>query len=124
MNTTILVKKITAFGEKKLAIALCVTALLAAGCGALSKKTDEQTPAQDQNTPAQIKKPETTPASIWQGTLKTSDNSKKGNLMLVTDKTTVYINTSRDFSNLIGKSVNVKYQGSLDNFELGNISEN
>ena len=66
----------------------------------------------------------TTPSikgDYWEGTLKASDNAKKGNYMLVTDKNTVYINTSRDFSSLIGQKVKVGYEGTLDSFRLGDI---
>jgi len=59
--------------------------------------------------------------NVWQGTLKISDNPKKGNLMLVMDKTTVYINTSRDYSDLIGQKVSASYEGTLDSFRLGDI---
>jgi hypothetical protein len=61
---------------------------------------------------------------FWQGTLKASDNAKKGNLMLVMDKTTVYIHTSRDFSALLGKEVKVTYEGTVDSFQLGDIVGN
>ena len=60
--------------------------------------------------------------TFWLGTLKASDNAKKGNLLLVTDKNTVYISTSRDFSDLVRKKVKVTYQGTLDSFQLGDIT--
>lgn len=62
--------------------------------------------------------------AVWVGTLKNSDNNKKGNLMLIASERVVYIRTSRDFSALVGKKVNVTYEGSLDSFVLGNITEN
>ena len=77
------------------------------------------TAAQNISIPA---KSSTTGSNVWQGTLKASDNSKKGNLMLVTDKSTIYIYTSRDYSNLIGQQVNVSYEGTLNNFVLGDIT--
>lgn len=58
---------------------------------------------------------------VWEGTLQTSNNPAKGNLMLKTDKTVIYINTSRDYSELIGKAVLVNYEGNLDSFVLGDI---
>ena len=61
-------------------------------------------------------------SNTWEGTLQTSNNPAKGNLMLVTDKTTIYINTSRDFSELTGKKVQVSYEGTLDSFTLGDIT--
>jgi hypothetical protein len=63
-----------------------------------------------------------TEGTYWEGTLKASDSAKKGNLMLVTDKTTVYINTSRDYSALIGKKVKVTYQGTLASFTMMDIT--
>ncbi len=64
---------------------------------------------------------QTPSGDVWQGILKVSDNPKKGNLMLVMEKTTVYINTSRDYSDLIGRQVNVSYEGTVDSFQLGDI---
>ena len=61
-------------------------------------------------------------ASVWNGTLKTSDSAQKGNLMLMTKDHTIYIKTSRDFSALVDKEVDVSYQGSLENFSLGDIT--
>jgi hypothetical protein len=58
----------------------------------------------------------------WEGTLENSNNSAKGNLMLVTPAHTIYIRSGRDFSSLIGKKVNVTYQGTLDSFSLENIT--
>ncbi len=60
--------------------------------------------------------------SSWEGTLKASDNAKKGNLMLETKNQTIYIRTSRDFSSLIGKDVTVTYEGTAANFVLGDIT--
>ncbi len=58
------------------------------------------------------------------GALWASDDKTKGNLMLITKDTTVYINTSRDYSDLVGKSVVVSINGTSDNFTLLNIEEN
>ncbi len=73
-------------------------------------------------SPSPSGQPSGSEGNVWKGTLKTSDNSAKGNLMLVTPDHTIYIKTSRDFSSLIGKQVVVAYQGSLDGFTLTNIS--
>lgn len=80
----------------------------------------EQTQDNSQQ-PTQAEK-ENTNTTFWDGTLKVSDNSQKGNLMLVTADHTVYIHTSRDFSSLIGKRVKVSYTGTLDSFSLGDIT--
>lgn len=57
------------------------------------------------------------------GELKASDNSVRGNLMLETDHTKIYLRTSRDFSALIGKKVEVTIKGTLDSFVLVDIKE-
>jgi len=59
--------------------------------------------------------------NVWEGTLKTSDNSAKGNFVLVMTDHAIYIRTSRDYSELIGKEVLVSYSGSLENFVLMDI---
>ncbi len=61
-------------------------------------------------------------ASTWTGTLKASANPAKGNLVLVTSDQTIYIKTSRDFASLVGKTVKVTYQGTPQNFVLGDIT--
>lgn len=70
--------------------------------------------------------PSPTPAtmmhnSTWQGTLEQSNDSAKGNLMLVTTGHTIYLNTSKDYSALVGKAVTVTYSGTLASFSLENI---
>ena len=92
--------------------------------GQTSQSSDEQAGAQQT-----IQQRTTTDASTiapalntWDGTLKMSDNSAKGNLMLVTKDHTVYLKTSRDFSALVGKEVTVVYTGTVDSFTLENIS--
>lgn len=59
-----------------------------------------------------------------EGTLWPSDNKTKGNLMLVGKNATVYIRTSRDFSDLVGKYIIASINGTLENFTLLNIEEN
>ncbi|OGN10922.1 MAG: hypothetical protein A3J46_04165 [Candidatus Yanofskybacteria bacterium RIFCSPHIGHO2_02_FULL_41_11] len=60
-----------------------------------------------------------------EGTLWSSDDEAKGNLMLaVNNGATIYIRTSRNFSDLIGKYVLVSIDGTLENFTLVNIEEN
>jgi len=60
--------------------------------------------------------------NTWEGVLKASNNSQKGNLMLETKERTIYLKTSRDFSQLLGKDVVVGYEGTLDSFALGDIT--
>lgn len=63
-----------------------------------------------------------TNGSFWEGKLQASNNKTKGNLMLKTATSTIYINTSRDFSDLMGKQVQVTYQGTANSFQLGDIT--
>lgn len=82
-----------------------------------NQTTDNQTSSSTQKTSEQKMD-----QGSWQGTLKTSDNSKKGNLMLVMKDHTIYLRTSRDYSPLIGKQVVVTYKGALDSFGLTDIT--
>ena len=81
------------------------------------QKTPEQTAAE-----AMQKNNATMDSGAWAGKLTNSDNAKKGNLMLVTKDHTIYLQTSRDFSALIGKEVTVSYKGTVNNFILDSIS--
>jgi hypothetical protein len=69
------------------------------------------------------KKPVNT-LNTLEGVLWSSDDEAKGNLMLVNSGITIYLKTSRDFSDLIGKNVIISMDGALDNFTLLNIEEN
>jgi hypothetical protein len=86
---------------------------------------EENSPAANQNISPEQKTKTTISAgaSVWEGLLKASDNSQKGNLMLVTNGNTIYMYTSRDFSPLIGKEVVVTYEGDSGGFVLGDIVE-
>lgn len=64
-----------------------------------------------------------TKATILEGTLKQSDDMEKGNLLLVMPDKKIYLNTTRDFSALVGKAVLAKIDGTVDNFILLDISE-
>ncbi len=59
-----------------------------------------------------------------EGVLWSSDDEAKGNLILVNQYATIYLKTSREFGNLVGKNVIVSVDGTLDNFTLLNIEEN
>jgi PBP1b-binding outer membrane lipoprotein LpoB len=104
-------------------------ALLAVGCSSKPEQSNTNsvgpTPTQspsNNNTTQNPTPPSNNTNSTWQGVLKTSDNSVRGNYMLILDKSLVYINTQRDYSALVGKQVNVKYSGSLENFKLEDIT--
>ncbi|MBL8031767.1 MAG: hypothetical protein JNK33_05600 [Candidatus Doudnabacteria bacterium] len=61
---------------------------------------------------------------VRQGTLLTSDNPTRGNLMLKTQNSTFYLRTSRDYSSLLGKSVTATGNGTTEQFSLIDIIEN
>ena len=62
-----------------------------------------------------------TGAQKLQGTLKISDDLRRGNLMLVTSERAIYLFTSRDYSSLLDKQVTVEIEGTLENFRLVDI---
>lgn len=119
--------------NKKTWLAVGLTAALIAAFVLWQSET--KAPDQNSNTvPAETssEKPEgnkeTLPApannfNTWEGVLEKSNDTKKGNLMLKTTERTTYIFTSRDYSNLIGKNVVVTYQGDIESFTLGDITE-
>ena len=55
------------------------------------------------------------------GTLKTSDNLKRGNLMLVISDHTIYLFTSRNYSALLNKQVTMKINGTMENFSEAEV---
>jgi hypothetical protein len=59
------------------------------------------------------------------GELKVSNDKRRGNLMLLLENSDriIYLNTSRDFSSLVGEQVIVTIDGSLDDFRLVDIKE-
>ncbi len=61
-------------------------------------------------------------SDVWVGILKASDNLNKGSLILSTTERNIYIKTNRNYSALIGKKVRVSYEGSWQNFVLGDIT--
>ncbi len=117
--------------KKTIGIVAVVVVIIAALWFMSGKKqgSDENSNVTPSPTPSmpQVKDEPNPPAAMpegtntWEGTLKTSDNKAKGNLMLQTKDRVVYIKTSRDFSSLIGKEVTVTYNGTLDSFILGSI---
>ena len=101
---------------KKFLFLVPFLALLAAGCnsgtvrGTGARDNNQTTPqSQTQIAPAQNQTDKASPPAAaqmpdtWTGTLKNSDNQNKGNLMLVAASHTIYINTSRDYSSLVGQ---------------------
>jgi hypothetical protein len=93
-----------------------------------AKHAIKQTPIMDnvaqqttnQSTPAPATAAQT--ENTWTGVLKKSDSPTKGNVMLVTKDRTIYMKTSRDFSSLLDKNVSVTYEGTWQNFVLGDVT--
>lgn len=115
--------------KKILAVIIIIAALITA-ITLIRQKKQASSPAAGplpaDSRPAVLDEPIAPPAlaegaNIWEGTLKTSDNEAKGNLMLQTKERVIYIKTSRDFSDLLDKEVAVTYQGGFEEFILGDI---
>jgi hypothetical protein len=71
----------------------------------------------------EAKTPESAPNGEGQlsGTLKISDDLKRGNLMLITSDRAIYLFTSRDYSTLFDKEVYVEIEGDFESFRLVDI---
>jgi hypothetical protein len=117
---------------KKILFSVSILALLAAGCGSASQNSSssnttnstKQTTLNPSPSPSSLGSGNqgTTTGSTWQGILMASNNSAKGNYMLSANGHTIYLHTSRDYSALVGKSVNVGYSGTMDSFSLDDIT--
>src|SRR3989344_6802900 len=77
---------------------------------------------QQQNGGDEKEAPSETPG-VLEGTLKISDDLKRGNLMLVASERIIYLFTSRDYSALLDKKVRLEIEGTLENFSLVDIKE-
>ena len=108
---------------------LVLVGLLAYGAWYLTTNDNQPNPSnqeQGSNNPPPGLNPqdnvEEVPNSL-SGQLQKSNDSRKGNLMLklADSERTIYLNTSRDFSSLVGKDVVVTIDGSLDDFRLVDI---
>ena len=61
-------------------------------------------------------------ANVRVGVLKSSDNPARGNLMLTAEgQDTIYIQTARDFTSLLGKEVEVSTESAEGGFKLLDI---
>ena len=113
---------------KKIFLSVSVLALLAAGCNSAQpagqnnnpSTAGQQSSGTGANTPAQ--KTPSPNGLAWQGTLQASDSPAKGNYMISVSGHMLYLRTSRDFSQLVGKAVNVSYSGDQNSFTLENIT--
>lgn len=110
--------------DKKGRIYIVVTGVVAITLIWLSQSNQNQAPELDIPVPTLPFVETNESLNTLEGVLWSSDDEEKGNLMLVSGKTTVYIRTTRDFSNLVGKYVIASIGGTLDNFILLNIEEN
>lgn len=63
------------------------------------------------------------PENTFEGTLKVSNDKKRGNIMLelADSDRVIYMSTSRDFSAFYGKEVVVSIDGDLNGFKLLDI---
>lgn len=91
------------------------------GSGNSSTNTPDDSESSDSNNGSVV---EEIPNSL-RGELNASNDKNRGNLMLLladSDRI-IYLNTSRDYSALIGKNVVVMIDGSMDDFLLVDIKE-
>jgi len=88
---------------------------------AMETQNQANEPAQTTTNKSATQSPSSS-AKTWTGILQDSNNAKKGQYMISIQGHTIYINTSRDYSSLVGKQVNVGYQGTTDSFVLGDIT--
>ena len=84
------------------------------------KKTDDSKMASDSK--AQVAGTSTGNVSAA-GTLMQSDNTVKGNLMVVKGNTKYYISTKRDFSAWVNKEVTLQAEGDANNFTFLGFKE-
>lgn len=113
--------------EKKNRIYIIITGVVAITLIWLSQSNRNKIPKLESFLGRETEQNNTTDkksVNALEGTLWPSDNETKGNLMLVGKNATVYIRTSRDFSDLVGKYIIASINGTLENFTLLNIEEN
>jgi hypothetical protein len=115
-------------------LGLIVLVLVAYAAWAFMGSTDEISNLQNNSGSSSNSTPNNNPNSnqdvvveevpnAIKGELQRSNDSRRGNLMLLLDEEDriIYLNTSRDYSDLIGKHVQVNIEGSLDDFRLVDI---
>jgi hypothetical protein len=91
-----------------------------------NNQNNEQSSDQNQNPPPPAgnqgqNQPTPAPTSAGgdvtaRGTLKSSDNPSRGNLMVQTENSKIYVSTSRDFSGLIDQEVTLLASGNINDF--------
>jgi hypothetical protein len=89
-----------------------------------NQNSGEQPPPPPAGEPAPTPNPTTTSGDVSAaGVLRTSDNAARGNLMVDTGKSKIYIATSRNFSNLVDKQVTLQAQGTINKFTFLGFKE-
>jgi hypothetical protein len=112
---------------KKILFLFPAIVFLAAGCGSAkpaSQSSNEPNNQQTTNAPAKTtaNSPASSGSSTWQSTLELTDNTASGNYFITISGHKIYLRTSRDYSSLVGKQVNVSYTGDLTSFTLNDIT--
>lgn len=93
------------------------------GDGVTDKNENKDTMSKDSSTTmTKDAKPVTGNVSAT-GKLKVSDNLEKGNLMLESNRGTVYIQTGRDYSAWIEKDVTLNAEGDINSFRFLGFAE-
>jgi hypothetical protein len=116
--------------KSKTLIAVVVVVLIAAGAWYFTRQAKAPESDQKMVPPTQQtgKDGDTVVEEVpnaLEGELQASNDKRRGNLMLLLKDSDriIYLNTSRDFSQFIGKDVAVSIEGSLDDFRLLDIQE-
>lgn len=102
-----------------------IVILVVAGIMIFNKNDQDEEQAKfHENINSEEQKPnDTVKGNVLEGTLKTSNDPARGNLMLelLNSDQVIYLRTSRDFSSLIGKDVAVTIDGTMEKFSLIDI---
>lgn len=96
--------------------------------GSVESATDTSAKGGDATTPPpaapEATKPEE-PAGVltFSGTMGKSDNDSKGNYVITSGKTKVYLQSKQDYAALVGSEVNLTASGSLKGFTSARVSK-
>ena len=90
-----------------------------------TKQGDSNSPSSQQNKAITNNEDATSQGGILtrMGTFMRTDNPNKGNFIIQTATSNFYIFTSRDYSSLLGKQVELTANGTTENFTLVDIVE-
>ena len=101
-----------------------IVILVVAGIMVFNRGDKEDAKSPENNTSEEQKSDqEQVKGNVLEGTLKVSNDSTRGNLMLelLNSDRVIYLRTSRDFSSLVGKDVAVTIDGTMEKFSLIDI---